>query len=173
MTATSEQMKWPHQDGAALNQFYGNPQGVGDQVNPQWEAGNIAFWRPPYPMFYSDKKKSPFTRGLRVHRRCHGTFTAAFTDVLQTLGHEFIVEHRLDISGGAFNYRNERGGSRLSVHSWGCAIDIDPAHNPFPARWRKGMVDPRFCEILEKHGFTWRGRNADIDPMHFQLAWRG
>lgn len=170
---TAEQLKWPHQDAAALNVFYGDPRGANGQANPKWEAGNIGYWKPPYPMFYSDGKKTPFARGIRMHRRCHQAFTAAFTDVLQTLGHDFIVANRLDISGGAFNYRVERGGARLSVHAWGCAIDMDPAHNPFPARWRKGMIDARFAAILEKHGFTWRGANADIDPMHFQLANRG
>jgi len=158
---TPEQAKWPHQDASALNIFYGDPLGTGGEANPKWEAGNIGYWKPPYP------------KGLRIHRRCHQAFTDAFTDALQTLGHDYIMANRLDISGGAYNYRVERGGSRLSVHAWGCAIDMDPAHNPFPARWRKGMIDPKFCEILEKHGFTWRGRNADIDPMHFQLANRG
>ena len=65
-----------------------------------------------------------------------------------------------------------RGGSRLSVHAWGIAIDMDPARNPFPARWREGMLNPDFADILEKHGIWWRGRPGDNDPMHFQCAWR-
>lgn len=170
--ATDAQKRWPHQNAAALNKFYGNPKVVGNEADPVWEAKSIRYWTPPYPMFYSDAKKSPFRRGLRVHVNCHKLFTDAFTDALQTLGHEFIKANRLDISGGTYVPRLERNGSALSVHSWGCAIDMDPANNPFPKRWRKGMISIQFVEILEKHGFTWRGRNGDIDPMHFQAAWR-
>lgn len=164
---------WPHEDVAALNAFYGDPRGVNGEVNPKWEAANIGFFIPPYPMFYSDGKRSPMTK-IRVHKKCIATFQAAFADALQTLGHDYIVEHRLDITGGAFCYRLMRGGNRLSVHSWACAIDLDPAHNPFPHKWvaNMGMIDSRFAEILQKHGFTWRGANSDIDPMHFQLATR-
>jgi D-alanyl-D-alanine carboxypeptidase len=170
--STAEQSKWPHQTPAALNAFYGNPIGRGAYASPSWEAKNIGYWVPPYPMFYSDAAKTLFRRGLRAHVKCHATLTAAFTEALQTLGHDYIVAHRLDISGGIYCYRTERGGASLSVHSWGCAIDMDPGHNPFPHQWRPGMLDEKFASILEKHGFTWRGRDGDIDPMHLQLAWR-
>lgn len=170
--ANAEQLKWPHQDEAALNRFYGNPVGSHAYANEAWERKNIAFWVPPYPMFYSDAKKTPFKKGLRVHVKCHDAFTAGFTALLKKFGPAGISARRLDITGGTYNYRLERGGSRLSVHSWGCAIDIDPAHNPFPMKWRKGMLDPDAAVVLEEHGFTWRGRNADIDVMHFQLAHR-
>ena len=160
---------WPHEDIASLNAFYGDPRGSHGEADLSWQIGQLAWWYPPYPMFYSDGKHTPM-RHLRVHKKCLSTFEAAFEDVLKTLGHDYIVAHRLDVTGGTFCYRLERGGSRLSVHSWGCAIDMDPGHNPFPARWKTGMIDLSFAEILERHGFCWRGANGDIDPMHFQLA---
>ncbi len=164
-------MTWPHEDVRALNEFYGDPRGSNGEASSVWQSANLAPWAPPYPMFYSDGKRSPLLH-LRVHRKCLSTFDAAFKDALETLGHDYIVAHRLDISGGTFCYRLERGGSRLSVHSWGCAIDMDPAHNPFPHQWAdgRGMIDKRFAEILIKHGFDWRGASRDIDPMHFQLC---
>jgi hypothetical protein len=166
-------LNWPHEDVAALNAFYGDPRGRSGEANPLWEAANLVQWTPPYPLFYSDGHHSPMNH-LRIHRKCVGAFQAAFGDALAALGHDYIVAHSLDITGGTFCYRLQRGGSRLSVHSWGCAIDIDPARNPFPRRWRagRGMLDLRFAEILQKRGFIWRGANGDNDPMHLQLARR-
>ena len=162
---------WPHEDVRSLNAFYGDPRGANGEASSTWQSANLVQWTPPYPMFYSDGKRTPLLH-LRVHRKCLPTFDAAFKDVLATLGHDYVVEHRLDVSGGTFCYRLERGGSRLSVHSWGCAVDIDPQHNPFPHAWsaNHGFIDLKFVEILEKHGFGWRGKRGDIDPMHFQLA---
>jgi hypothetical protein len=161
---------WPHEDVVALDAFYGNPRG-GAEGSATWQAQNLVRWSPPYPIFYSDPEKTRLNT-LRVHKKCVDAFEAAFKDVLETLGHDYIAAHRLNISGGTYCFRVERGGSRLSVHSWGCAIDMDPGHNPFPHRWQegKGMIDAKFAAILQKHGFCWRGEGHDIDPMHFQLC---
>lgn len=162
---------WPHEDTPALNAFYGDPRGTDGEASASWQSQNLVLWSTPYPMFYSDGKHTPMEH-LRVHKRCLQTFHEAFTDVLQTMGHDRIMQLRLDVTGGTFCYRLERGGSRLSVHSWGCAIDMDPSHNPFPHRWidNHGFIDAQFAEILQRHGFCWRGANGDIDPMHFQLC---
>ena len=151
--------------------FYGDPRGEYGEASSEWQAANLVAWSPPYPIFYSDGKRTPL-KHLRVHKKCVTTFSSAFNDVIESLGHDYVVAHRLDISGGSFCYRVERGGSRLSVHSWGCAIDMDPGHNPFPHQWvdGRGMIDKKFAEILMKHGFDWRGDKRDVDPMHFQLC---
>jgi hypothetical protein len=166
-------LNWPHEDVAALNAFYGDPRGRNGEANPLWEVANLVQWTPPYPMFYSDGCHRPMNH-LRIHRKCVDAFQAAFSDALASLGHDYIAAHSLDVTGGAFCYRLQRGGSRLSVHSWGCAIDIDPAHNPFPRRWAagRGMLDRKFAEIFQKRGFIWRGADGDNDPMHLQLARR-
>ena len=166
-------MNWPHEDIFALNSFYGDPRGRNGEANPAWETASLVHWEPPYPMYYSDGQRQPMQH-LRVHRKCLETFGAAFKDALVVLGHDYIVAHQLDITGGTFCYRTQRGGSRLSVHSWSCAIDMDPAHNPFPRRWtaNHGMLDLRFAQILQRHGFIWRGADGDDDPMHLQLARR-
>ncbi len=163
-------MTWPHEDVAALNAFYGDPRGRNGKVNPIWFAKNTCLWHPPYPLFYSGDPREPMEH-LEVHVKAKDAFDTAFKDVLATLGHDYIVAHRLNVTGGLFCYRLERGGSRLSVHSWAIAIDIDPQHNPFPHPYSgPPMVDLKFAQILQKHGFCWRGASGDIDPMHFQLA---
>jgi hypothetical protein len=162
--------EYPHEDVAALNAFYGDPRGANGRPNPHWEADNIVLWTPPYPMFYTDGAHTPLHH-LRVHKKVRDVFDAAYLEVLKTLGLDYIAKHRLNLSAGAYDYRIERGGSRLSVHSWGCAIDMDPAHNLFPHRWNPAIgLDQKFVAILKKHGFHWRGDNGDIDPMHLQLC---
>jgi hypothetical protein len=160
---------WPPEHVTDLNAFYGDPRGPNGQASAAWEARNLVLWEPPYPLYYSDGKKTPM-KHLRVHMKCLNAFNDAFSDVLRQMGQDAISHLRLDITGGTYCYRLERGGSRLSVHSWGCAIDMDPGHNPFPAKWRSGMIDKKFVEILSVYGFCWRGAGQDIDPMHFQLC---
>ncbi|MGA8170294.1 MAG: M15 family metallopeptidase [Methylocystis sp.] len=165
--------EWPHEDTASLNRFYGDPRGENGAVSPRWEMENLVAWTPAFPMFYSDGRHTPL-KTLRVHKKCLPAFEGGFKAALEKLGHDYIVEHRLNISGGSFCYRQERGGSRLSVHSWGCAIDMDPGHNPFPHIWvpNHGFLDLQFVNIMREFGFYWRGDvvKRDIDPMHLQLC---
>lgn len=89
-------------------------------------------------------------------------------------------------NSSCFNYRKIAGTSRLSVHSYGMAIDINPVQNPFITEDKKilpkegedfldrtnlrpGMVEP-IVPIFEKHGFEWGGNwSSPIDYHHFQI----
>jgi hypothetical protein len=109
---------------------------------------------------------------LLLHKKVVPVYTAAYTEVKNNFSPEEINALRLNISGGTFNYRVVRGGNRLSTHAFGIAIDMDPARNPYPKKWKEGMINREFCDILMKHGIWWRGHNGDVDAMHFQAAWR-
>jgi hypothetical protein len=67
--------------------------------------------------------------------------------------------------GPRFISRDPRG--RLSHHSWGIAIDVNVAENPFGTR---ADQDPRLVEAMERAGFTWGGRWLVPDGMHFEWA---
>ncbi len=95
----------------------------------------------------------------------------------------------------AFNYRPIVGGSLISIHSYGLAIDVNPIQNPYlgfkdeasringqlrilPAegrdylnrtKIRSGMVEP-IVDIFKKNGFSvWGGEwNDPLDWQHFQ-----
>ena len=171
-TPTNEKCKelFPHEDVLNLNKFFGDPSGKNGDVDPKWFKENIVKWTPPYPMFFNASGQQFKTK--KIHKKIVDVYTAAFTEVLEHFGKDNIKKLHLDQSGGSFNYRLMRGGSRLSVHSWGIAIDMDPARNPWPSTWYEGMLNHEFADILEKHGLWWRGRPGDNDPMHFQAAWR-
>lgn len=163
---------WPHEDMAALNAFYGDPRGHAGDANPAWVAANLIKIIPPYRMEYSG---GGIMHALWVHKKCRDAFMAALEGILAHYGSQDAIEAaRMHLTGGTFCYRLQRGGSRLSVHSWACAIDMDPARNPFPRAWRpgKGMIPLEAAKIFEAAGFTWRGAGSDTDPMHFQLCHR-
>jgi Tol biopolymer transport system component len=54
---------------------------------------------------------------------------------------------------------------RISRHAYGIALDINAGTNPFGSRPRQ---DRRFVRIMKKWGFTWGGRWALPDGMHFE-----
>jgi peptidoglycan L-alanyl-D-glutamate endopeptidase CwlK len=81
----------------------------------------------------------------------------------------------------AFNYRTIMGTDRLSNHSFGVAIDINPRENPyvlsdgrvFPSGAtydirRPGTITPEIAEIFKKRGWRWGGDwGTPKDWQHF------
>jgi len=102
--------------------------------------------------------------GRQVHVISHIAMVPALHDVFATCG-QFI--HTYD---GCYNYRPVRGGTHLSLHSWGLAIDLNAAQNPLGSTDRTKQA-PELVACFKKHGFWW---GADYhhrtDPMHFQRA---
>jgi peptidoglycan LD-endopeptidase CwlK len=74
-------------------------------------------------------------------------------------------------TAGTFNYRNIAGTSRLSVHSFGIAIDINTQYSDY-WQWNgmhyKNKIPIEIVEIFEKHGFIWGGKWYHYDTMHFE-----
>jgi len=86
-------------------------------------------------------------------------------------------EHRgrlLPLSG-TFAWRPIAGSERLSMHSFGAAIDLNARTNGY-WRWGKGgdalaqrtAFPAEAVEIFERHGFIWGGKWAEYDIMHFE-----
>ena len=97
-----------------------------------------------------------------------------------------------DNNSSAFNYRMIAGTARLSKHSLGLAIDINPRYNPYIRPGEDGMVivEPPGSEayvdrqadfahkidesdlcyrLFAAHGFTWGGSWTTVkDYQHFQ-----
>lgn len=78
---------------------------------------------------------------------------------------------------GTYNCRTIAGTSRLSVHSFGAAIDLN---TKFANYWRwsrrgsdnivkyQNKIPEEIIEIFERHGFIWGGRWYHYDTMHFE-----
>tara|TARA_R110000868_G_scaffold316527_1_gene577403 strand:- start:22 stop:486 length:465 start_codon:yes stop_codon:yes gene_type:complete len=126
----------------------------------------------PYPMRIAWDLDSS-VNSMMCHKLVADNFIAVFNELLSVYGYDKIKELGIDLFGGCFNYRKMRGGNALSMHSWGIAIDLDPARNllkessktaRFARPEYKAMID-----IFYKHGFISLGRERNMDFMHFQI----
>ena len=94
-------------------------------------------------------------------------------------------------NSSAFNYRTTPGGTRLSAHSRGMAVDINPLYNPY-VKVSNGKVivapksateyversgafpykidsDDICCKLFKEHSFEWGGDYKTIkDYQHFE-----
>lgn len=127
----------------------------------------------PYPMLIAwDLKFS--VQKIQCHRLIADRLNCVFLEILDFYGLEKIKELGIDLFGGCYNYRKMRGGNDWSRHSWGIAIDIDPARNGLnvgkpKAQFSKKEYKP-MIDFFYKHGFVSYGREKDFDWMHFEIA---
>lgn len=173
-TAPAVASAWPRQSAAEMNAFYGNPDADHNGVvDPAWEAANIVSLIPPYRMVLAWAPQQP-VKAIRIHRKVSPSLARILVGIAQHYGSQQAIEAaRMHLFGGAFNFRLKRGGSTLSNHSWGSAIDQDPERNGFGKPWRAnaGMMPEAVVNIFEAEGWVWGGRwKSQPDPMHFQAA---
>jgi hypothetical protein len=134
-------------------------------------AGYLVTINLPYPMRLAWDLDTKVTR-MSCHKLVSDKFLAVFNDLLKHYGYENIVELGIDLFGGCFNFRKMRGGSDWSRHSWGVAIDLDPARNLLKetsktARFARPEYKP-MIDIFYKHGFISLGKEKNYDWMHFE-----
>jgi hypothetical protein len=148
----------------ALLSKYGTPNPTG--------AGYLTTIDLPYPMFLNWATSTKTTK-ITCHKLVACQLKAIFAEILAVYGLAKIKELQLDDFGGCFNYRQMRGGTNLSLHSWGVAIDLDPdrnllKENSSTARFARPEYKA-FIDIFYKHGFVSLGREKNYDWMHFQV----
>lgn len=156
-----------------MNAFYGNPDANGDGVPDRaWEDANIVKLTPPYRMALAWAPETPVTT-IRVHRLAAGPLLTVLRGILDHYGPQAEIEAaRMHLFGGAYNFRLMRGAAQLSIHSWGAAIDLDPARNAFGQAYalNAGMMPSAVVELFRDQGWVWGGAWHKPDAMHFQAA---
>lgn len=129
--------------------------------------------RLPYamPLAWNTKQK---VKSMLCHERVADAMEGVFTRTLDHYGLARVRTLRLDQFGGCLNVRKMRGGSAYSMHSWGIAVDLDPANNSL--RWGRDLAKfahkdyDAFWRIVEDAGAISLGRLRNFDWMHFQFA---
>lgn len=162
---------WPKQDTASMNAFYGNPDINGDGLpDAAFESKHLTFIIPPYPMVLAWNMK-PITR-LKVNKECAGSLLAVLDRIGKDFTHAEREKFHLNRFGGCYNFRPIRGGARLSIHSWGAAIDLAPELNPLGVEYgsRPNMMPLKAVAAFEDRGAAWGGRWSRGDCQHFQFA---
>lgn len=142
---------------------YVRPDGT---LRPEWERHELAMAALPAPLElgWDADLATPGYQVVTVRRiRCHRLLTDVFENTFLEL-YQAGCWPRLKTFGGCFSYRPKRTSRKLSVHSWGIAIDLNEDTN---ARM-PGDMDPEVIAIFQRHRFKWGGEFDD--PMHFQYA---
>lgn len=100
------------------------------------------------------------TRTIYMNKDMLTPFTTACDLLIKQKAEKFIFSY-----SGCFNIRNVRGGTQISAHAYGLAIDLNAEVNPLggPSRMAEEVID-----CFEEAGFVWGGNFKRVDPMHFQ-----
>ena len=149
---------------AELCRDYGDPAqhvGADGHLDAVWQRQMTLVPFPhPLPLAWDPHT---LARAARVHEKIAGEVEHLFA-AWDAAG----VWDTLHAFGGAYADRGQRGdATKRSVHSWGLALDFDPAHL---ARGVTVAPVPRWVQIAEQRGWRWGGRFSVPDPMHIQWA---
>jgi len=139
----------------------------GSPLEPSFKGSNIIFI--DLSEFKSDlshvKGLGSSKFGFWGHYSIKQRFKAAIRSVINR-----GIAKQLKTFDGCYVVRNAKSGKFLSCHSYGMAVDLNAATNPYNAsEWD---MTPEFVICFAEQGFEWGGIwNSPFDPMHFQLAW--
>jgi hypothetical protein len=170
---------------ATFLSHYGNPDVNGDGIlDADWFKSNIRVFILPWPMALSWDPQTIISR-FQAHKLAGDKIIGALSSMLEAadkeakkVGFKSDAEHLglswmhslgLDRWGGCFNFRLVRGGSVLSNHAWGTAVDINPDIGRM-GNFEDLSTYPRWIvEAFESAGFYWGGHFERPDAMHFEL----
>lgn len=160
--------KWPHQND--VDEFYGNPRSTNGDASSKWESANLVRIATPWKLVTAWDFMP--VKGVRMHRKCSESLERVFAKIWQAAGQQQqkINEWGMNLYAGGYNFRLMRGSSRLSMHSWGCAIDFDSARNSFGDKTPNFMLIPPVLEAFAAEEWRWGGAWSKPDGMHWQAA---
>lgn len=132
-------------------------------LDPSWQAEFLARTPLPFSIPLSWDRTKVVSQ-LLCHVKLREVFPAVFTSIA-----ERGVQPLIKTFGGCFNFRSKRTSGKLSTHSWGIAIDLNPETN---AQGTSGDMASGVVEIFQEFGFKWGGdwSRSSKDPMHFQFC---
>lgn len=164
---------------------FGNPSNADGSLNHAWYHASIVTVAPPagWRLYYQAGANTLTpVNGISMHYLLKDVYLQVMQSIwayaVQQIGgspaddavRNWLHALRLDITGGGFNYRPSTGDpTKLSLHSYGIAIDWDPLHNPH----KKPMVQSLpnwWYDLWSQKGWS-DGRHFNTpDPMHVQFA---
>lgn len=128
----------------------------------------------PYPMILDWSPKESIKK-MTCHEKVANSMLRIFKKLLDEYGFEELHKLGIDQFGGCLNVRLKRGSKTAwSIHSWGCAVDLDPDRNTLKMTMKQAQFGkPEYLpmwKIIEGEGAVSLGRTKNFDPMHWQFA---
>lgn len=161
---------WPTQaEVLSGKSVFGNPKGPNiTRMSVSWERANIVTIVPPFRMTYAG---TPIKQ-IRVHKHCAASLLRIFGNLKAAAkGKQETLDHwGVSIFGGVVAYRLMRGGNSLSIHSYGAAIDLDPARNGLGDQTPRFANFPEVLKAFADEGWLWGGKWSRKDGMHWQAT---
>jgi len=132
-------------------------------LSPRWETEHLGRAQLPFPIPLSWNHAQSITKLY-----CHKKLTEIFQVVFEKIDRKGL-RGKIRTFGGCYNYRPKRTSGKLSTHSWGIGIDLNPETNP---QGKPGDMHTGVVEIFQEFGFKWGGdwSGKSKDPMHFQFC---
>ncbi len=168
-----------------INDLFGNPAKADGTLNPTWESKNIISVLPGgWKIYYQDTATNlpELKKGIRIHSKLKDNFLSAMDKIrdyaIAQIGgspsdkqiQDWLHLHRLDRTGGGYAFRpNTSDATKLSMHSYGIAIDWDPIQNPRGKPMKYTLPD-WWYDIWAMHGWSDGRHFKTPDPMHVQFA---
>lgn len=150
---------------AECDRFYGRP---GEEIRARLVTFDL-----PYALRLDYNLTQTITRAT-LHELCAPSFVAAMVDVRAEYGEARQRELGIDRYAGGYMHRKMRGGSKWSMHAYGCAVDFYAGPNGLTTQCPRALFcgpDYKpFLDIMEGHGWLPAGRLWGSDFMHFQRA---
>jgi hypothetical protein len=167
---------------AEIEEMFGRPNNNDGTLNEAWENANITLVRPPdgWQLFYQDDDGLKPVSGIRLNKNVADGFGQVLTDIWNHVKTDLggsasdndirkrLHDLRLDQHSGGFNYRVIHGTGRLSLHSYGIAIDWDADNNP--QGHTSHTIPDWWYDIWNAHGWVDGRHFSNPDPMHVQFA---
>jgi hypothetical protein len=178
-------------DEPDIDDQFAFPYPLGPDVNPpalNHDPGRIRY-EPLFLKMYGDCRKGEVTKRLTrlpwVPARRGGsvmvTTVNGVAEKLAAVSKDFEalpaeMTKYLVPSAGTYNCRTVAKTTRLSVHAFGAAIDVNTKYADYWL-WSKGRdgkvawknrIPGAIAEIFERHGFIWGAKWYHYDTMHFE-----
>lgn len=170
MTATTidASQHWPTQ--AQADSYFGNPRGKNGHANPLWEQENLIWVPVPWKLYYAGQLIP--RQSVRLHKKVAESAKRVFKRIWDAAAQS---QAQIDAWGmsdfsGSYNYRQKRGGSSLSMHAYGAAIDFDADRNGFGDRTPHFASSQPVLDAFAAEGWVWGGHWSKPDGMHWQAA---
>lgn len=160
--------RWPHQND--VDSFYGDPRGRNGEGSSKWESENIVRVPAPWKLMTSWDFRP--VSAVRVHKNCAESLRLIFDRIWDAANQDQnrINEWGMHLFAGGFQFRRMTGAPRLSMHSWGCAVDFDNARNSYGDTTPNFALIPPVLEAFASEEWVWGGNWKKPDGMHWQAA---